>query len=220
MSRVGDISTFLDRTIHAVRGILTQRVPVEPGDTAGQSFGRPVNGRAPPWRVLGPPQITDGARVGRGPTRLRRTRRWASRPQALKILHLLMRREPKGLAAGLIARRRRMPAEHALVASRRPDRAPAKRSARVYGQLDHLPAPRPDIQGMRALVPFLVSDCFATGHPQHFSNFGKDGIAIRAANPRTKAKTRTPGQVSRSSVIKVSHKGSLRRLAPRRTVAC
>lgn len=105
-------------------------------------------------------------------------------PTRLEILHLLMRREPKGLAAGSIADMIGCPqntlSSHLAILTR----AGLTLGTRVGRSIIY----RADIQGMRALVEFLVSDC-CNGHPQ-LCNFGKTDCD-QGCDPPAKAKRRT-----------------------------
>lgn len=84
-----------------------------------------------------------------------------AQPTRLEIFRLLMRREPRGLAAGAIAELIGCPhntlSSHLAILAR-PGLVRGTRDGRaiVY---------RADIDGMRALVAFLITDC-CDGHPE------------------------------------------------------
>ena len=106
-------------------------------------------------------------------------------PTRLEILHLLMRREPKGLAAGSIAEAIGCPqntlSSHLAILTR---------AGLTFGtRLGRSIIYRAEIQGMRALVEFLVSDC-CNGHPQ-LCDFGKRDCDP-VSNPRTRPKRACP----------------------------
>jgi ArsR family transcriptional regulator, arsenate/arsenite/antimonite-responsive transcriptional repressor len=108
-------------------------------------------------------------------------------PTRLEILRLLMRREPKGLAAGSIAAAIGCPqntlSTHLAILTR----AGLTFGTRAGRSIIY----RADIQGMRALVQFLVSDC-CSGHPQ-LCNLGNTDLG-QGCNPGAKAKKRTSGK--------------------------
>ena len=82
-------------------------------------------------------------------------------PTRLEIFRLLMRREPRGLAAGAIADAIGCP--HNTLSSHLSILA---RSGLVRGTRDGRSIIyRADIEGMRALVAFLITDC-CDGHPE------------------------------------------------------
>jgi DNA-binding transcriptional ArsR family regulator len=82
-------------------------------------------------------------------------------PTRLEIFRLLMRREPRGLAAGAIADAIGCP--HNTLSSHLSILA---RSGLVRGVRDGRSIIyRADIEGMRALVAFLITDC-CDGHPE------------------------------------------------------
>jgi ArsR family transcriptional regulator len=82
-------------------------------------------------------------------------------PTRLEIFRLLMRREPNGLAAGAIAETVGCP--HNTVSSHLGILA---RAGLVRGTRDGRSIVyRADVDGMRALVGFLVTDC-CEGHPE------------------------------------------------------
>jgi ArsR family transcriptional regulator len=82
-------------------------------------------------------------------------------PTRLDIFRLLMRREPRGLAAGAIADAIGCP--HNTLSSHISILA---RSGLVRGTRDGRSIIyRADIEGMRALVAFLITDC-CDGHPE------------------------------------------------------
>jgi ArsR family transcriptional regulator len=82
-------------------------------------------------------------------------------PNRLEIFRLLMRREPTGLSAGLIAEAIGCPqntlSSHLAILAR----AGLVRGTRDGRSILY----RADIEGMRALVSFLVTDC-CNGHPE------------------------------------------------------
>jgi ArsR family transcriptional regulator, arsenate/arsenite/antimonite-responsive transcriptional repressor len=82
-------------------------------------------------------------------------------PTRLEIFRLLMRREPRGLAAGAIADAIGCPSNtlssHLSILAR---------SGLVRGTRDGRSIVyRADVEGMRALVAFLITDC-CDGHPE------------------------------------------------------
>jgi ArsR family transcriptional regulator len=82
-------------------------------------------------------------------------------PTRLEIFRLLMRREPRGLAAGAIAELIGCP--HNTLSSHL---AILARSGLVRGARDGRSIVyRANVEGMRALVAFLITDC-CDGHPQ------------------------------------------------------
>jgi ArsR family transcriptional regulator, arsenate/arsenite/antimonite-responsive transcriptional repressor len=82
-------------------------------------------------------------------------------PTRLAIFRLLMRREPDGLAAGAIAQSVGCP--HNTLSTHLSILA---RSGLVHGTRDGRSIVyRADVEGMRALVAFLVNDC-CNGHPE------------------------------------------------------
>ncbi len=82
-------------------------------------------------------------------------------PTRLAILRLLMRREPNGLAAGALADAIGCP--HNTLSSHLGILA---RSGLVRGTRDRKSIIyRADVEGMRALVAFLITDC-CDGHPE------------------------------------------------------
>ncbi len=82
-------------------------------------------------------------------------------PTRLAIFRLLMRREPRGLAAGAIAEAIGCP--HNTLSSHLSILA---RSGLVRGTRDGRSIVyRADVEGMRALVAFLITDC-CDGHPE------------------------------------------------------
>src|SRR5205807_5073185 len=82
-------------------------------------------------------------------------------PTRLDIFKLLMRHEPDGMAAGAIARAVGTP--HNTLSSHL---AILARSGLVYGARDGRSIVyRADVEAMRALVGFLVTDCCG-GHPE------------------------------------------------------
>ena len=89
-------------------------------------------------------------------------------PTRLEIFRLLIRREPKGLAAGAIADAVGAPhntlSTHLAILAR----AGLLRGARDGRSIVY----RADIEGMRGLISFLVTDC-CHGHPElcNFQNF-------------------------------------------------
>ena len=108
-------------------------------------------------------------------------------PTRLEIFRLLMRREPKGLAAGSIAEAIGCPqntlSSHLAILTR----AGLTSGIRLGRSIIY----RADIQGMRALVEFLVSDC-CNGHPQ-LCNFEKENCN-QGRDPRPTPKGRAARQ--------------------------
>lgn len=104
-------------------------------------------------------------------------------PTRLEIFRLLMRREPKGVAAGSIAEAIGCPqntlSSHLAILTR----AGLTSATRVGRSIIY----RADIGGMRALVEFLVSDC-CNGHPQLCNFAEKD--CDQGCNPRAKPRRR------------------------------
>ncbi len=107
-------------------------------------------------------------------------------PTRLDIFRLLMRREPRGLAAGAIADAIGCP--HNTLSSHLSILA---RSGLVRGTRDGRSIIyRADIEGMRALVAFLITDC-CDGHPEvcNLPDALRDGKCCPPApkaNPRRK----------------------------------
>jgi ArsR family transcriptional regulator len=82
-------------------------------------------------------------------------------PTRLDIFRVLMRREPKGLAAGAIAEA--IGCAHNTLSSHLSILA---RSGLIRGTRDGRSIVyRADVEGMRALVAFLITDC-CDGHPE------------------------------------------------------
>jgi ArsR family transcriptional regulator, arsenate/arsenite/antimonite-responsive transcriptional repressor len=82
-------------------------------------------------------------------------------PTRLEIFRLLMRREPTGLAAGAIADR--IGCAHNTLSNHLSILA---RSGLIRGARDGRSIVyRADVEGMRALVAFLITDC-CDGHPE------------------------------------------------------
>ena len=105
-------------------------------------------------------------------------------PTRLDIFRLLMRREPRGLAAGAIADAIGCP--HNTLSSHLSILA---RSGLVRGTRDGRSIIyRADIEGMRALVAFLITDC-CDGHPEvcNLPDALRDGNAVRPHRKPTHA---------------------------------
>ena len=107
-----------------------------------------------------------------------------AQPTRLEIFRLLMRREPRGLAAGAIAELIGCPhntlSSHLAILAR-PGLVRGTRDGRaiVY---------RADIDGMRALVAFLITDC-CDGHPD-ICNLPDVLRAVECCAPATKSNQR------------------------------
>ncbi len=101
-------------------------------------------------------------------------------PTRLEILRLLMRHVPKGLVAGTIAERVGCPpttlSSHLSILAR----AGLIRGTRE-GRAIHY---RADIEGMRALVAFMVTDC-CDGHPEVCAFASAPTAASRGGGPVT-----------------------------------
>ena len=106
-------------------------------------------------------------------------------PTRLEIFRLLMRHEPDGLSAGAIAENIGCPqntlSSHLAILAR----AQLTYGTRAGRSIIY----RADVNGMRALMAFLVSDC-CEGHPQ-LCDFEKSFLKPKAGPPR---KTRRPAK--------------------------
>ena len=102
-------------------------------------------------------------------------------PTRLEIFRLLMRREPRGLAAGAIADTIGCP--HNTLSSHLGTLA---RAGLVRGTRDGKSIIyRADVEGMRALVAFLITDC-CDGHPEICNLRGSQrATACSAARPKS-----------------------------------
>jgi ArsR family transcriptional regulator len=102
-------------------------------------------------------------------------------PTRLEIFRLLMRREPRGLAAGAIADTIGCP--HNTLSSHLGTLA---RAGLVRGTRDGKSIIyRADVEGMRALVAFLITDC-CDGHPEICNLRGSQrDTACSAARPKS-----------------------------------
>lgn len=102
-------------------------------------------------------------------------------PTRLEIFRLLMRREPRGLAAGAIADTIGCP--HNTLSSHLGTLA---RAGLVRGTRDGKSIIyRADVEGMRALVAFLITDC-CDGHPEICNLQGSQrDTACSAARPKS-----------------------------------
>ena len=102
-------------------------------------------------------------------------------PTRLEIFRLLMRREPRGLAAGAIADAIGCP--HNTLSSHLGTLA---RAGLVRGTRDGKSIIyRADVEGMRALVAFLITDC-CDGHPEICNLQGSQrDTACSAARPKS-----------------------------------
>lgn len=104
-------------------------------------------------------------------------------PTRLEIFRLLMRHEPNGLPAGVIAEAIGCPqntlSSHLAILAR----AQLTRGTRVGRSIIY----RADIQGMRALMEFLISDC-CDGHPQlcELQNATRRRDSAQRAAPRSR----------------------------------
>jgi ArsR family transcriptional regulator len=107
-------------------------------------------------------------------------------PTRLEVFRLLMRREPRGLAAGAIAGAIACP--HNTLSSHLSILA---RSGLVRGTRDGRSIIyRADVEGMRALIAFLINDC-CDGHPDICKLSGIAGEAgCRPSAPKRKRNTR------------------------------
>jgi ArsR family transcriptional regulator, arsenate/arsenite/antimonite-responsive transcriptional repressor len=105
-------------------------------------------------------------------------------PTRLAIFRLLMRREPGGLAAGAIAQSVGCP--HNTLSTHLSILA---RSGLVHGARDGRSIVyRADVEGMRALVAFLINDC-CDGHPE-ICNFAAVLRETDCCTPAPKSKQR------------------------------
>jgi len=104
-------------------------------------------------------------------------------PTRLDIFRLLMRREPAGVPAGAIAKAIGCPTNtlstHLAILAR----AGLVRGARDGRSIVY----RADVEGMRALMSFLVTDC-CNGHPELCDFNGKQ--AARCCPPPARVKKR------------------------------
>jgi ArsR family transcriptional regulator len=99
-------------------------------------------------------------------------------PTRLDIFRLLMRREPKGLAAGAIAEA--VGCAHNTLSTHLSILA---RSGLIRGTRDGRSIVyRADVEGMRALVAFLITDC-CDGHPE-ICNLPDVRRAVECCAPR------------------------------------
>ncbi len=105
-------------------------------------------------------------------------------PTRLAILRLLMQREPEGLLAGAIAEAVGCPpntlSSHVAILAR----AGLVRGARDGRSIIY----RADVDGMRALMSFLVTDC-CNGHPELCEFIGK-GSSDCGCGPSSNSKKR------------------------------
>ena len=106
-------------------------------------------------------------------------------PTRLTIFRLLMQREPAGLPAGALAEAIGCPANtlssHLAILAR----AGLVRGARDGRSIIY----RADVEGMRALMCFLVTDC-CNGHPELCDLSGKQASDCGCAQPATAKKRR------------------------------
>jgi ArsR family transcriptional regulator, arsenate/arsenite/antimonite-responsive transcriptional repressor len=105
-------------------------------------------------------------------------------PTRLAIFRLLMRREPRGLAAGAIAEAIGCPSNtlssHLSILAR----SGLVRGTRDGRSINY----RADVDGMRALVAFLITDC-CDGHPE-ICNFSDVLRATECCPPAPKGNQR------------------------------
>ena len=105
-------------------------------------------------------------------------------PTRLAIFRLLMRREPRGLAAGAIAEAIGCPSNtlssHLSILAR----SGLVRGTRDGRSINY----RADVDGMRALVAFLITDC-CDGHPE-ICNFSDELRATECRPPAPKGNQR------------------------------
>jgi ArsR family transcriptional regulator len=105
-------------------------------------------------------------------------------PTRLEIFRLLIRHEPKGLAAGAIAEA--VGAAHNTLSNHLSILA---RSGLLRGERDGRSIVyRADVEGMRALVAFLINDC-CDGHPE-ICNLRATPSASGCSAPAAKSDTR------------------------------
>lgn len=127
-------------------------------------------GAAAPGTAMSPPHALAGLAALGQPTRL-------------AIFRLLMQREPVGLLAGAIAEAVGCPANtlssHIAILAR----AGLVRGARDGRSIIY----RADVDGMRALMSFLVTDC-CNGHPELCEFNGKQSSDFGCAPPSTSRK--------------------------------
>ena len=106
----------------------------------------------------------------------------------LQIFRLLIRHEPRGLPAGG-SRKPSVPAQYTVG-----HLSILARSGLVHGTRDGRSIVyRADVDGMRNLIGFLVTDC-CEGHPQLCS---LDGCASRKRLPRARAQRQSTQEVTR-----------------------
>jgi ArsR family transcriptional regulator len=111
-------------------------------------------------------------------------------PTRLEIFRLLIRREPSGLAAGVIAEAIECPqntlSSHLGILAR----AGLVRGMREGRSIVY----RADIEGMRALMEFLVTDC-CHGHPElcNLQNTIRDENSCNAGARKRRKKSRIAG---------------------------
>ena len=107
-------------------------------------------------------------------------------PTRLEIFRLLMRRHPNDLPAGTIAETIGCPqntlSTHLSILAR---------AGLVHGTREGRSIVyRADVEGMRALVGFLVNDC-CNGHPELCSLVGANSQPQRGCSPARKTRKRT-----------------------------
>jgi ArsR family transcriptional regulator, arsenate/arsenite/antimonite-responsive transcriptional repressor len=108
-----------------------------------------------------------------------------AQPTRLEIFRLLLKHEPVGLTAGVIATR--VGAPHNTISTHLAIlvRAGLLRSAREGRTIIY----RADIEGMRALVSFLVNDC-CDGHPELCKLLTAETDEACGCGPTKKTKSR------------------------------
>jgi DNA-binding transcriptional ArsR family regulator len=108
-----------------------------------------------------------------------------AQPTRLEIFKLLLRHEPKGVAAGGIADK--VGAPHNTISSHLAIlvRAGLLRSAREGRTIIY----RADIEGMRSLIGFLVNDC-CDGHPELCKLLDATADSACGCNPPRKKRRR------------------------------
>jgi ArsR family transcriptional regulator len=108
-----------------------------------------------------------------------------AQPTRLEIYRLLLKHEPVGLTAGVIAENAGAPHNSISTHLAILVRAGLLRSSREGRTIIY----RADIEGMRSLVGFLVNDC-CDSHPELCNLVGATGDKSRGCGPSKKSKSR------------------------------
>jgi ArsR family transcriptional regulator, arsenate/arsenite/antimonite-responsive transcriptional repressor len=116
-----------------------------------------------------------------------------AQPTRLAIFRLLVKREPIGITAGVIAET--VGAPHNSLSSHLAIlvRAGLLRSSREGRTIIY----RSDVEGMRSLISFLIHDC-CNGHPELCGLLGIDPRAASGYAPTTKKAAASKKQVART----------------------